>query len=545
MADGGDGRKLSLILSGAVSLGSFEAGVLTELLYTLEYLAGHGGPRFQLDVMTGASAGSMTAAVVARALAHDFTFRSFLHEAWVNRIDIRALTSAIPPSALLCSTPIDQIARDLLIAPSMQSVNRPLIAPERLLMTFMISNMNGVDFVLQTQVRQDAQFTSTFFSERRRFTLVHGSDGDAGNLQDAGLWERIRQAAVCSGNFPIAFLPRMMASDPDAVTGMSGPMLPAYCYVDGGLFNNEPIKEAVELSAEADDGAVAPDRKFLLVDANLNHSTADSTFNAETPFLSITKRLGGMVMGQLAANDWLTAQRVNTEIGWRDEFVAQLAGMVRDNEVAHPDVLLGQLDATARGIIEDKRTIFPLRYADTETELAKGLAATRDQHADQLTGLSDGRARILERMLFLLDSVAGLQKKRRLDIDLIYAEPGETAGDRLFSFGGFFEQKWREHDYRIGRRKAHDLLPDMLGYQAGAVPPEPGPNGENVYQPDADYSQVDMKDADRHQREVLRDSMAKKFGDLAREHAPWLLRVPVGLVASHIVRSKVGALLEL
>ncbi len=545
MADAGETRKLSLILSGAVSLGSFEAGVLLELLYTLEYLAANGGPRFQLDVMTGASAGSMTAAVVARALAHDFRYRTFLHDAWIDRIDIRALTTSIPPAALLCSAPIDQISRDFLVAPPMQSANRPRIAPDRLFLTFMLSNMNGVDFVLQTRIREDAQFTSTFYSERRRFTLVAGPAASGGNLQDAALWERMRQAAVCSGNFPIAFLPRMMASDADAVLGMCGPMPCEYCYVDGGMFNNEPIKEAVELSAEADNGAVAPNRKFLLVDANLNHSSADSKFNAGEPFLSIAKRLAGMVMGEMGANDWLRAQRVNTEIGWRDELVTHLAGMVRDNEVAHPDVLPAQLDATARGVIEDKRTIFPLRYQDTETELKQGLAETRAQHAEHFRDLTTGRQAILERMLFLLNSVAGLQKKTRLDIDLIYAEPGETAGDRLFSFGGFFERKWREHDYRIGRAKARALLPGMLGFEAGTVPPEPGPNGENVYKPDHDYSQVDMKDADRHQREILRDSMAHKFGDLARQHAPWYARLPAGLIASAIVKDKVGKLLEL
>ena len=53
-------RKIALILAGGVSLGSYEAGVLTELLYALQSLnataEAEGRPTFVLDVMTGSSA---------------------------------------------------------------------------------------------------------------------------------------------------------------------------------------------------------------------------------------------------------------------------------------------------------------------------------------------------------------------------------------------------------------------------------------------------------------------------------------------------------
>ena len=49
-------KKIALILAGGVSLGSYEAGVLTELLYALETLNAtalqEGRPRYVLDVMT-------------------------------------------------------------------------------------------------------------------------------------------------------------------------------------------------------------------------------------------------------------------------------------------------------------------------------------------------------------------------------------------------------------------------------------------------------------------------------------------------------------
>ncbi|MEX1182927.1 MAG: patatin-like phospholipase family protein [Gemmatimonadota bacterium] len=534
--------RLALVLSGAVSLGSFEAGVLDELLYTLEHLANNGGRRWTIDVITGASAGSMTAALVARALLHDFRLREQLHTAWVERIDIRALTTAIPPAALLCSTPIDEIAHDCIGGPPAGG-SRPAIAPETLYLSFTLSNMNGVDFELHANLRQNARFTSTFFAEHRRFALTSASDDV--------VWDRVRQAAVCSGNFPIAFLPRMMASDPDAVLGMAGLMPAEYCYVDGGLFNNEPIREAVQLAALADDGAVAATRKFLLVDATLNRSIADAAFDETQPLARIAARLVGSILGERGANDWLRAQRVNNEIGWRDTFFTHLVGMVRDTAVGDVDRLIAALDAAGLQVIDDKRAVFPERYPDPRAALLSGLARTREVHAALFDGLGDGRAQVLVRVLFLLNSIAGLQKKTLLDLDMIYAEPGETAGDKLFSFGGFFNREWREHDYRVGRRKALQLLPQILGFSPADVPSERGPHGEDLYMSNGDYTHVTMKDADRRQREILRDSMARKFAALARDYAPgpaflgFAARPLTSAVVSRIVKKKLGAMLEL
>lgn len=541
----GEDRKLALVLSGAVSLGSFEAGVLSELLYTLDHLSRHGGPRYRLDVMTGASAGSMTAALVARALLHDRAHREWLHAAWVDRIDITALTRSIPPAALLSSTPINEIAHDYLSGRSLTVTNPPAAAPDALQLSFTLSNMNGVDFELEANVRQAARFTSTFFSERRRFTI------DRSNVSDPNTWDAIREAAICSGNFPLAFLPRMLKSDADAVRGLAGTMAAEYCYVDGGMFNNEPIREAVQLAAIADGGSPCATRKFLLVDANLNRSAADATFNHRRSFAQIVARVAGVVLAERGANDWLRAQRVNNEIGWRDTFIVHLAAMVRDNAVADPERLLGALHFAATAVIDDKRRASPARYPDPDAALRAALADTRARHHELFNGLTSGRADVLTYMLFLLNNIAGLQKKTRLDLDMIYAEPGETAGDQLFSFGGFFNREWREHDFRLGRRKAYDLLPGMLAYNAGAVPPERGPDGEDLYITNGSYTNVSMKDADRRQREILRDAMADKLATLARDYAPgpgalgFVSRPLTQWAVAAMTRKKIGKMLEL
>ena len=64
---------IALVLSGAVSLGSWEAGVLDELLGQLDRLNRDRETQdhFKIDVITGASAGALTAAMVGRAVMLD------------------------------------------------------------------------------------------------------------------------------------------------------------------------------------------------------------------------------------------------------------------------------------------------------------------------------------------------------------------------------------------------------------------------------------------------------------------------------------------
>jgi len=63
-------QKLAIAISGAVSLGSFESGVMYEII---EAIAQHNqhqetaeDQKIIIDVITGASAGAMTAAILAQ-----------------------------------------------------------------------------------------------------------------------------------------------------------------------------------------------------------------------------------------------------------------------------------------------------------------------------------------------------------------------------------------------------------------------------------------------------------------------------------------------
>ena len=537
--------RLALILSGASSLGSFEAGVLTELLWTLDHTARQADParRWTLDIITGASAGAMTAALVARAVMADHKANRSLHAAWVEEIDIRDLLREPPATALLSKEPIRAIASRHLTPPP-PNATPAAFAPERLRLRFTLANMNGVDWRYPLSRDAAAQFVATFFADGIRF------DADRTNVKDAAFWARVRTAAIASGNFPLAFVPELLARDErDFRDHALRPFLETFTYCDGGLFDNEPVGEAIDLALEQDGGTISPDRAFVLVDANLNRSRHAARFTEHEPLLANAMRLASMVRGEATVRDWLTSQRVNNEVAWRDLVLEDLVPLVRDNRIENGEAFSASLEHTAEEIIGTKRAIFPDRYP--ATYLQHALARTREAHSSRLAGLTQLQQDILVRIIFLLNSVAGLDKKQQLNIGIIYTEPKLTAGDTLGAFGGFFHRDWREHDYRLGRRAARERLPELLAL-AGPPPLEPGFEHEyEIPAAWAHFKDATLREADVAPRVALRDMLVARARTFVEDQAigprwlRWVTRPAARAAVAGAVKAKLDQVLGL
>jgi Patatin-like phospholipase len=83
--------RLSLTISGAVALGAYEGGVLAALLYAIRPLVTDPTEPARIDVMSGASAGSITALLAARALLEGHDPLRVMSAVWVERDSIGAL----------------------------------------------------------------------------------------------------------------------------------------------------------------------------------------------------------------------------------------------------------------------------------------------------------------------------------------------------------------------------------------------------------------------------------------------------------------------
>ena len=304
---------IGLVMAGAVSAGAYTAGAVDFLLQALDVWAAEKQrdpdcPRhdIRLKVMTGASAGAITAAIVATVLGEELPpvddypsmsngARNKLFDAWVNRVDITGLLGHQdldddpgPVRSLLDSTALDRIG-DRVFQPGSQRATPRMYMGDPAYFSVTLTNLRGVPYEIDftglggprmPHVMTLHADTMTFAVQRRGRVLEAGIDPieNALPLDSAvgtGNWQTLRTAALASGAFPIGLLPRALARPaaqyrnrrwffphPRTVNGKHecgyfGTLSPAFgdppdfnydfLNVDGGTMDNEPVGRAREL----------------------------------------------------------------------------------------------------------------------------------------------------------------------------------------------------------------------------------------------------------------------------------------------------------
>jgi hypothetical protein len=490
-------KRVAITIAGAVSLGSYEAGVTYELLeafraYNEGVDAGKiAGEKIYVDVLTGASAGGMTAAMLAQRLMFDGAsmegeFTNPLYYAWVERIDIRELVRLKPKEgvwhSLLSSDLIEDIGKQML-EDSMDPA-KPLSGPHAVVeldqdqvalpisLGLALTNLTGVDYMLGVAGNPDDGFNYTTSVDQLLFPEVKPTDRN-----NSGMWAKLRHAAVVCGAFPAAFRPQELKRDWKDY----GPPLPSkpvkpepgktyvdwgtmtdpapFVYADGGILQNQPLGiaknfvdkrvEKASLSGGADAYRLADDRLYTLISPNAVKSTVSKNLVADsTTIARELVELFHTYLRQASFHDWIVAEGMNTQIHLLDTRASQLAGKIIDGSVAAGPLdtvarelnsLLLETDATQ--IINRLRAQYAIEYADVLK--AKGV-----QVAETFLGA-----------IATLESAAQLGNRDVMKIVAVIADGRtELAGSGISAFAGFFSSEFRKHDYWVGRVKTRVYL---------------------------------------------------------------------------------------
>jgi hypothetical protein len=274
-------KKLAVVISGAVSLGSYEAGVAYEVLEAIAQhneavdAAGQADERIEIDVITGASAGGMTATILSKALLyHGETMRkpyaNPLYKAWVEEVKmLRANIADSEPGllevdnvelhkqSLLNTELLNRIAERILPDDfQMCSQDYPITAPHpavsrqtsQILVGVALGNLNGFPLSLPLNeglglppgTGQRQEFVYSQYKDRFVLRIERPSDPQAepvleeweeyertlgqrswrqrSGKQARPTWAQIRQVALASGAFPFAFATRQIARHSDQDT---------------------------------------------------------------------------------------------------------------------------------------------------------------------------------------------------------------------------------------------------------------------------------------------------------------------------------------
>ncbi|MFQ5799456.1 MAG: hypothetical protein ACE5H0_12310, partial [Bacteroidota bacterium] len=429
-------------------------------------------------------------------------------------------------NSLLSGTSLQKIGEKYLTGRDQVSKDQlPSYAPQTLQLGFTLANMQGIDYTIPYRSRAVSKtgFISTFFSHQRTNDVSYDTTAD---------WSAILHTAVASGSFPFAFPPKALTGTPDefpdSVQAEDGTLPHDLLFLDGGMFNNEPLKLAISLARKADEESGGNNRKYILVDSTLNQSSADYSLPSGISLLAQGKRLLGMIYGEAQAKDWIRAQKTNTQLKWRDQLLERLAQLITSLDSSQTDLLNTELDRMAKEIVALKRALYPSNVAKKRYPpdyLKVRLKAIGDRVKDHL---DPQHADLYALATFTINAVAGTGNKKDLELWLIGAPPEDVlAGNIAGNFGGFFEQEWREHDFQRGRREANVQL------NGTALPAYA--KQDDLDAPLPDLSKVTLADADAGKRKRFRTLVLDKIEIELRDNIKFLRWPIIGWIMRKIL----------
>lgn len=319
-------KKLAIAISGAVSLGSYEAGVIYEIV---EAIAKHNETnkveenRIEIDVITGASAGGMTASVLAQhLLCYDNTLRdpynNPLYQAWVEEVDILDLLKVgyfQHKYSLLNSGVVEAIGQKHLKDTNIQlsSHRHPSVA-SKIQIGITMSNLSGYDCDFSHGDRISETFKFGYRRYKDQFLCEIERDSDSPqvkltergwNNDDKGIptnWKALRDVGISSGAFPFAFQVKQIER---FGIGKFKKRQGFFQYTDGGVFENEPIGLAKKLASRIDGKEVSKDRYYLYVAPGQRETGTDFFKNRDVDLLQVGIALVSSIFEQARFQDWI------------------------------------------------------------------------------------------------------------------------------------------------------------------------------------------------------------------------------------------------
>lgn len=451
-------QKLAIAISGTVSLSSYEAGVLYEVV---EAIAQHNchpdtaaEQRIEIDVVTGVSAGTMTACILTQKLMFEAEalrqpHANALYEPWVEDLDITEMLkphSAKDLSSIFLSERMAEIGSTYLLQRYATGQPTPRqrhpAAASSVQLGLATSNLNGIEHTLH--LTDFPEFTNPAHRSPRLTYTRHDdvliqkiSDSDADD--HLRMWQKLEKIARSSS---APFLFRPLHHD-------SGPI-----YTDGGLFENEPLGLAKNLVDQIDPQHLDHHNRFYLYVGPSARTTVNLASNATS--LNTGAALIDALFTQTSQN-WITISHVNEQIRQFEHQIKELSDVLIKSPALSNSfsrvadallaILYSQEPVSAQFQQADQQR---LRQQFTE-EYERIVYAT---NTESIAG--EAVAKSWLRLVQVLEKIQHLGNK---DVMTVYALTAEAAiADRPFALKSCLDQSLRDLDYSAGRHKAVTFL---------------------------------------------------------------------------------------
>lgn len=473
--------RCALVLSGAVSLGAYEAGAVAQLAQALEEW-NREKPRFVVDAIAGASAGAMVGSMFAFHLTTGQTASEFLEKlkrVWTGKTSsLLSLIQTTPEEryALLSSWPLLQAAEEFFG----ESPRPPADSgPSEVILTLTLTNLDGSLYNVHLWDWEGKPSERPSLRARTHRDWVTFRCRPGGQVEELGVqgprpvsWRWVALAALASGAFPFAFQPfrltRHVGDYQRLVGEVSENTCVQYLYADGGILDNTPLKQAIEAVKHLQVPARFARRLYLMLEPHPPREEEPRYITADIrvtdgpfpePWSLLAPRLLAALREQSVYLDLYTSQKVNQRLAWRKEqWLPLLTELVASLPQEKVEGLLQQVQEAMRDIAD-----FKSRHAGRSLpQFFWGEARRYLQEVPQgqAKALSPSRRRLLLLLLAMSDYIGGLRDKHEVYVARIHPEDPERelAGEFLGHFGGFLDPRFRAHDFSRGARDMHRWL---------------------------------------------------------------------------------------
>ncbi len=384
-------HRFALSLSGGVALGSYEAGVLCQLYCDIGDFNAHidiqGKAKISIDCIAGASAGSITGLIFAQALALNLSpekLEERMKSCWIDILKIQNLLQTPDgeeaKDSLFTGSVVEKIVKDTLdIPPSSLSPDTETIA-----LWVTMTNLDGIPNIIDFENKNHAQASTDYlalsFRDHIPFLIDGGSirmiedrldipsstAGSPPNSEER--WLAAVEAVRASSAFPVAFPSRYQqrnlnsypeyvafkaAVQADDCGSSAGQVLQSvkdalpdkawFQFVDGGLFNNQPIGLAInaveylnrkypERDPNSSESNSKVGRSYILIEpdpqmgVNLEHAVSANAKPPETPPLppTVLGKIFGAYFNNALNEDFRTVADMNAKIESLDRTLEKL-----------------------------------------------------------------------------------------------------------------------------------------------------------------------------------------------------------------------------
>jgi Patatin-like phospholipase len=551
-------KRLAITIAGAVSLGSYEAGVLYEVISAIGQhnrhpdISDNPSQQIEIDVLTGASAGGMTATIAAQKLmleagALKGAYTNSFYLPWVADVSLDSLLNFHgqddPMKSILSSGHIIDISKRHLTARYLSHADPPRerhpACAKRLRLGLALANLNGIDYGLS--LRPEGKFIYT----RHQDELATWIDDGVATDDTFDFWDALRNAAVSCGAFAFAF--RVIDVIRHAVeytrSNLQTHIAPTqtFSYTDGGTFQNEPLGLAKNLVDLIDGHQNVDSRFYLFVAPGAKSSVASSDFTAAgANFRATALRLVGAIFGQARFQDWIFAEKLNASI---EVFNAQARAAMQlfNQDTAAVAERSTAFHTAIDSVLPD---LFNSRPAPRAGEppletLAAARERAKNQWADEYNSLPAATRGAWLDTVLALESAAQLGTREEMAIYGITASASELASTELSAFAGFFDRRFRDHDYDVGRAKARQFLTNGILSHPHQIGPILYPDPESLRAIDPQLDGLTLNRMDRAPREQVRDRLSARAHDILAQFG-----IGTGLFAGVVRETIVDAIIK-